>query len=245
MRRSDLFSWGATTWEMLTGIRLFRGKTDHDRLIAVRQMPVPAPSTLQPGIPEELDRIVLRSLERDRALRYQSAEELAGDLAAFLKVSAPPQDAVTHFLTALFGSESSGGTAAPRLAGLAATGDPSGVEDEFALPRDTGPPSSRRRVETARALFRQRTLWAMASALVIAVITLTLVSLSGPHAPAGAVHLPERDERNRSHAGRPRRCAATRAREDRGRLRAQRGAGLRQSRFSWHDSARDHATDLR
>ena len=109
-RRSDLFSWGATTWEMLTGVRLFGGKSDLERVTAVKQMPVPPPSTLRPAIPAALDRIVLRALARDRALRYQSAEELAGDLTAFLKTSPPPQDAVTRLLSELFGRDSASGT---------------------------------------------------------------------------------------------------------------------------------------
>ena len=50
-RRSDLFSWGATTWEMLTGVRLFGGKSDLERVTAVKQMPVPPPSTLPAGDP--------------------------------------------------------------------------------------------------------------------------------------------------------------------------------------------------
>src|SRR5262245_10883452 len=58
--RADLFTLGVTLWEMLTGRRLFADANELETLRNVLQKPVPAPSTLRPGIPPELDRVVLK-----------------------------------------------------------------------------------------------------------------------------------------------------------------------------------------
>ena len=84
-RGADVWGLGVVLWEMLTGKRLFKKSNEMNTLLAVRSMPVPAPSSVAPGVPPELDRIVLRALSRDREARYPSARELARDLAAFVR----------------------------------------------------------------------------------------------------------------------------------------------------------------
>ncbi|MBN2056110.1 PEGA domain-containing protein [bacterium] len=81
--RSDIFSLGIVFFEILTGQRLFYGQTDVATLERVRQADIPKPSMLDPGIPEELDRIALKALSRDASLRYQNALEMKEDLQAF------------------------------------------------------------------------------------------------------------------------------------------------------------------
>lgn len=82
-RRCDIFSLGATLWEMTTMKRLF--KRDHDlaTAVAVKEAKVPDPRATQPGYPDELWRIVGRALARDRDERYERASDLARDLDAF------------------------------------------------------------------------------------------------------------------------------------------------------------------
>jgi serine/threonine-protein kinase len=84
-RRSDLFSIGIVLFELTTSRRLFRGDSDIETLKLVISAQVPRPSTLDPSYPAELERIVLRALERDPQARYQTAAELEHDLRNYLK----------------------------------------------------------------------------------------------------------------------------------------------------------------
>jgi TolB-like protein/Tfp pilus assembly protein PilF len=78
--RSDLFSLGATLYELVSGARAFAGASLLDSVRRVRESE-PAPLTsVRADCPSELERIVHRCLEKDRERRYQTARELLLDL---------------------------------------------------------------------------------------------------------------------------------------------------------------------
>jgi len=89
-RRSDVFAVGTLLWEMLTARRLFYGENDFETLEKVRSEEIRPPSSRNQRVPEEMDRIVMRALDRNRETRYQWAGEFAEDLATFLSAIKPP-----------------------------------------------------------------------------------------------------------------------------------------------------------
>ncbi|HET9253390.1 MAG TPA: protein kinase [Candidatus Eisenbacteria bacterium] len=80
--RSDLFSLGAVLYEALTGARPFVGDRPESALYAVQHVDPEPPTAKRAGIPVELDRIVMKCLRKDPALRYQHGDDLAADLMA-------------------------------------------------------------------------------------------------------------------------------------------------------------------
>lgn len=101
--RSDIFSLGAVLYEMVTGRRAFAGDTAWRIAAAiVHETPLP-PSSLRPGIPEQLDRVVQRALAKDPAARWQTMAEMRAHLEACrdtLRTRVPPAADLALDLTA-------------------------------------------------------------------------------------------------------------------------------------------------
>jgi len=78
--RSDLFSLGATLYECATGKPAFTGTSKIEISSKVLQVEPRKPSHLNPGIPRGLEQIILKAMAKDPDARYQSADEMLGDL---------------------------------------------------------------------------------------------------------------------------------------------------------------------
>lgn len=92
--RTDLFSLGTVLYECITGTRPFSGATANDvRAQVIRDDP-PAPSTINPLVSSELDRLTLKALAKKPDARYQSAAEMLVDLRALEAI--PQTQGSTH-----------------------------------------------------------------------------------------------------------------------------------------------------
>lgn len=83
-RRSDIFSLGVVLYELLTGRPLYRTDEGRELIDQVRQANIEAPSVIAPGVPPELEIIVMRALSRNREDRFQTAREFSAAITRVL-----------------------------------------------------------------------------------------------------------------------------------------------------------------
>jgi Tol biopolymer transport system component len=87
--RSDIFSFGAILYEMLSGKRAFHGDSAADTMSAILREDPPDLSLTNQNLPPGLERIVRHCLEKNPEQRFQSARDLAFDLESLSGLSAP------------------------------------------------------------------------------------------------------------------------------------------------------------
>ncbi|MBI4613159.1 MAG: serine/threonine protein kinase [Planctomycetes bacterium] len=80
--RADIYSLGATLYEMVSGTRPFAGSGHASMAAKILSGNFPPLQDLVPGVPEELEKIVRRAMARDPDARYPSAAEMGADLKA-------------------------------------------------------------------------------------------------------------------------------------------------------------------
>src|ERR1700726_2122016 len=78
--RSDLFSFGLVLYEMATGTRAFTGRSDGIILDAILNFTPVSATKMNRAVPQQLEQVINRALEKDRTLRYQTARDLRSEL---------------------------------------------------------------------------------------------------------------------------------------------------------------------
>jgi eukaryotic-like serine/threonine-protein kinase len=99
--RTDIFSLGALLYEMATGVAPFRGDTPAEIFGAILNSAPVSPSRRDPRLPEELDRIIDKALQKEPSERYQSASEIASELSA-LNAKLHPGEIRSAFLRPIY-----------------------------------------------------------------------------------------------------------------------------------------------
>jgi serine/threonine protein kinase len=105
--RADIFSLGLTLYELLTGKRLFDRESELAILAAVLDSPIPPPRKFRADIPPDLEKIILKAVDRDLKRRYASAGAMRADLEHFLTSANITRSgpALGRYLAELFGEQ--------------------------------------------------------------------------------------------------------------------------------------------
>jgi len=118
--RSDLYSTGCLLFELLTGRPPFMGDSPVSVAYQHVREQAPNPSQFASDVPAELDAIVGKSLQKDRNLRYSTAQEFTADLQRAMGVSPAPVTGTHPVGSAAWGAGAAGVAAAGVAAGAAA-----------------------------------------------------------------------------------------------------------------------------
>ena len=116
--RGDVYSAGVVLYQLLTGQRPFVATDIHDLMSQVINRPLPPAKSVRPDLPDPIDDVVRRSLERNPEDRFQSARSFLDALTAAIDRGAvdpsPPLD-LTTYSAAPAKAQEKGGVASPRL----------------------------------------------------------------------------------------------------------------------------------
>jgi serine/threonine protein kinase len=104
-QRSDVFAVGTILFEALTGERLFAADTTTEILERVVAADIPTAASLNPTVPEAVEAILARALERSPARRFPSAAAMGEACEHFLydKGYGPTNLTLKHYLASIFG----------------------------------------------------------------------------------------------------------------------------------------------
>jgi serine/threonine protein kinase/Tol biopolymer transport system component len=173
--RTDLFSFGAVLYEMATRRQAFSGASTAIIFTAILRDEPPRPSQVNPKLPEELDRIVTKALEKDRELRYQHASEMRGDLKRLKRDTSSGRSPAVP--------------AAGRDVGVPALGPDDGERASRQDAGATGDSSDSQIIAGLVKRHKKASIALMAAGMVIAAALIYALYRAASHAPASPAGL--------------------------------------------------------
>ncbi len=131
---TDLFSLGLVLWEVCLGRRARVADDDAGLARQVKEGPVPAPSSVQPGFDVALGTIISRAVAVDRAARFSSGEALAQELERWLASRASDGQTLASWVMAAIGSHLDARRLSVEQAGRPSSAESSGAPSRAPMP---------------------------------------------------------------------------------------------------------------
>ncbi|MBK8012354.1 MAG: serine/threonine protein kinase [Deltaproteobacteria bacterium] len=105
--RTDIFSLGIVLYELATGTALFRGSSEFLTMEKITRCEIPAPETINPGIPPQLAQIAMRALAKSPNDRYPTANAMLEDLEALMERTEHGANvaALSEYVSSIFAGE--------------------------------------------------------------------------------------------------------------------------------------------
>jgi serine/threonine-protein kinase len=180
--RSDLYSLGVSLYEMVTGSRPFKGNSDYDLMVAqLQKAPLP-PIDIQPDLPKALNDIIMISLEKDPARRFQSAQAFRLALQSVKgELTSLPVASVQAVMPGLAGQPATP-TAAFSATGVlgAYPGQPAGAQLQPSTPPQAAMPPSQPQVVPPPATSRSYRGLYMTLGALVAIVVIALGAMQLP-----------------------------------------------------------------
>jgi serine/threonine protein kinase len=191
-RRSDVFALGIVLHELVTVRPLFMRENDFLTMSAIVHDRVPPPSQIKPGVPAELDAIVVKALARNPADRYQTADEMRRALELFAERAGvrTSTTALSDYMKQLFGERREpwlvdrAATPLPMLEDIPREVSSDDADDDLDIQISDAPPATRPAISAVPR--RRRALW-IGGCLAIAAIAVALFVVGHHSAPAAPV----------------------------------------------------------
>ena len=112
-RRTDLYSLGATLYELATGVPVFESAMPHLVIAQILTEEPARPRQIRPALPRDLETVILTCLAKEPARRYQSAQALARATSAPCSKAGRSRRGELHGVNALFDTSASAARRSP------------------------------------------------------------------------------------------------------------------------------------